>query len=107
MAELYRLGCLVDPTLAALTDDDNDDGRAHASRAAAAQPPPPPQQRTVPAVLPPDDTLSPDDAPTAEPPARVAGQRPRSAAPLSMGRAHSTAGLTLTQPALALTLTLE
>ena len=41
MAELYRLGCLVDPTLAALTDDDNDDGQAHASRAAAAQPPPP------------------------------------------------------------------
>jgi hypothetical protein len=64
MAELYRLGCLVDPTLAAVTDDD-DNGRAQASPAAAAQPPQPQPQRTVFLVLPPDDTLSPDDVPTA------------------------------------------
>ena len=76
MAELYRLGCLVDPTLAAVTDDD-DNGRAQASPAAAAQPPQPQPQRTVFLVLPPDDTLSPDDVPTA---ARADAHRPRSAA---------------------------
>ena len=50
MAELYRLGCLVDPMLAAATDD---------------------------------DVLLPDDVPTADPTARAAGHRPRSAAVLS------------------------
>ena len=78
IAELYRLGCLVDPMLAAVTDDDDDNGRgAQASPAAAAQPPQSQPQRTVSAVRPPDDTLSPDDVPTRS------AHRPRSAEVLS------------------------